>query len=50
MDIEKQKNKIDSIAIWSITPNGKLVGRKIHESVKDKESVFFISEKLMQDN
>jgi cobalt-precorrin 5A hydrolase len=47
MDIETQKNKIDSIAIWSITPNGKLLGLKIHNAVKG--SVFFISEKLWQE-
>ena len=47
MDIETQKNKIDSIAIWSITPNGKLLGLKIHNAVKG--SVFFVSEKLWQE-
>jgi len=47
MDIETQKNKIESIAIWSITPNGKLLGLKIHNAVK--ESVFFVSEKLWQE-
>ena len=41
MDIETQKNKMDSIAIWSITPNGKLLGQKIHNAVKG--SVFFVS-------
>ena len=48
MDIETQKNKINSIAIWSITPNGKLLGLKIHSAVK--ESVFFVSEKFWQEN
>ena len=47
MDIETQKNKIDSIAIWSITPNGKLLGLKIHNAVKS--SAFFVSEKLWQE-
>ena len=47
MDIETQKNKIDSIAIWSITPNGKLLGLKIHNAVKG--SAFFVSEKLWQE-
>ncbi len=47
MDIETQKNKIDSIAIWSITPNGKLLGRKIYNAVKG--SAFFVSEKLLQE-
>jgi len=48
MDIETQKNKkIDSIAIWSITPNGKLLGRKIYNAVKG--SSFFVSEKLWQE-
>ncbi|MDA3916922.1 MAG: cobalamin biosynthesis protein [Deltaproteobacteria bacterium] len=42
-----QKNRIDSIAIWSITPNGKLLGRKIHNAVKG--STFFVSEKLWQE-
>jgi len=48
MDIETQKNKTDLIAIWSITPNGKLLGRKIQNEVKG--SAFFVSEKLRQDN
>ena len=48
MDIETQKNKIDSIAVWSITPNGKIIGQKIHKAVKG--SSFFMSKKIWQDH
>ncbi len=44
MDIETQNKYRNSIAIWSITPNGKLLGQKIHDAVKG--SVFFVSEKI----
>jgi cobalt-precorrin 5A hydrolase len=46
MDIEVSKNKTNfkSIAIWAITPNGKVLGRKIQAELKD--SVLFISAKI----
>ena len=47
MDIEMQRNNADSIAIWSITPNGKRLGQKIHNAVK--ESVCFVSETVWQE-
>ncbi len=47
MDIEMQQNNTDCIAIWSITPGGKLLGQKIHNSVK--ESVYFVSETIWQE-
>ena len=43
MDIETQKNKLDSIAVWSITPNGMMIGQKIHKAVKG--SSLFVSKK-----
>ena len=46
MDIEVLKNKINSIAIWSITPNGKILGRKIRSQIQD--SVLFVSTKIWE--
>jgi len=48
MDIETQKNKLDSIAVWSITPNGMMIGQKIHKAVKG--SSLFVSKKIWQDH
>ncbi len=50
MDIDVLKNKIDidSIAIWSITPNGKILGQKIQDAIKD--SAFFISATISEGN
>jgi hypothetical protein len=48
MDIETQNNKNNSLAIWCITPNGKIVGHKIHNAVKGSQ--FFVSEKLLQEH
>ena len=49
MDIEAQKNKIssDPIAIWSITPKGKVLGQKIQETIKS--SALFVSAKIWED-
>ena len=46
MDIETLKNKIppDPIAIWSITPNGKILGQKIKDGLKG--STLFVSAKI----
>jgi len=46
MDIETQNNKIsfDPIAIWSITPNGKILGQKIKAALKG--STLFVSAKI----
>jgi len=46
MDIEVQKNKnsLDSIAVWSITPNGRLLGQKIKDALDT--SIFFVSTKI----
>ena len=48
MAIETQKNKPkpNSIAIWAITPNGKILGQKIQSGLKD--SVLFISAKIYE--
>ena len=48
MDIETLKNKIppDPIAIWSITPNGKILGQKIKTALKG--STLFVSAKTCQ--
>ena len=50
MDIETQKNKIspDPIAIWSITPNGKILGQKIKDALEG--SVLFVSVKIGKDD
>jgi len=50
MDIETLKNKtpIESIAIWSITPNGKILGKKIQAVLKD--ATVFVSAKILKDN
>lgn len=48
MDTEVQKNKssFDSHAIWSLTPKGMVLGRKIQEGLKG--SALFISAKLSE--
>ena len=48
MDIEALKNKIDSgsIAIWCITPNGKVLGKKIQNALKG--SALFVSAKIRE--
>ncbi|MCD4721368.1 MAG: cobalt-precorrin 5A hydrolase [Desulfobacula sp.] len=48
MDIETQKNKTNfkSIAIWAITPNGKVLGQKIQAVLRD--SVLFVSAKIFK--
>jgi cobalt-precorrin 5A hydrolase len=43
MGIEVLKNRTKSIAIWCITPNGKVLGQKIQEALK--ESILFIPAK-----
>ncbi len=48
MDIETQKNKtnLNAIAIWAITPNGKILSQKIQSGVKG--SVLFVSAKIWE--
>ena len=48
MDIETQKNKTNfkSIAIWAITPNGKVLGQKIQAVLR--ASVLFVSAKIFK--
>ena len=50
MDIETLKNKtsFESIAIWSITPNGKVLGQNIQKALKG--SALFVSAKLWEDD
>jgi len=42
----KNKTAIDSIAIWSITPNGRILGQKLQDIIKG--STFFISAGIFQ--
>ena len=48
MDIETKNNKMlpSPIAIWCITPNGKILGQKIKTALKD--STLFVSAKILQ--
>ncbi|WP_299977887.1 cobalt-precorrin 5A hydrolase [Desulfobacula sp.] len=48
MDIEPQKNKTEPIAIWSITPNGKVLAQNIQNVLKG--SVLFASVKIWGGN
>jgi len=48
MDIEANKTAVDSIAIWSITPNGKILGHKLQDAIKG--SAFFVSATIFQGN
>ena len=48
MAVEKKNNQIDTIAIWSITPNGKLLGARIQNEIKG--SVLFVSANICENN
>jgi len=48
MDIDVLTNSTKPIAIWSITPNGKVLGKKIKDRFKN--AVLFASKKIQQKN
>lgn len=47
IEMLKNKSKTGPIAVWAITPNGKMLGQKIRDALKD--AVLFVSAKMEDD-